>query len=218
MSFKNNLIKPRHYSYYFFSFFLFFLFLFFLSLLFFLFSLLCSYSSPDFFSGHNPPPTTIYQLPQILHANHNNKLTITTTTATPSFNQIPPITHNSKYKLTKHKSQISDLIGYCNPIASPCDDKSVSFPSRSTHLAKMVRGTQKNRSASWLHVVLGKRFRLDLWVCGLVGHEFEASVTWWSFSSSPATFFHGCSGSRAWRTGWGLELRWPLSLSWRSPT
>ena len=48
---KNDLIKPRHYSYYFFSFLLFFLFLFFLYLLFFLFSLLCCYSSPDFFSG-----------------------------------------------------------------------------------------------------------------------------------------------------------------------
>ena len=83
----------------------------------------------------------------------------------------------------------------------------------------MARGTQKNRSASWLHVVLDERFRLDLWVCGLVGHGSEVSVTWWSFSSSPTTFFHGCSGSGAWRMGWGLELCWPLSLSlsWRSP-
>uniref|UniRef100_A0A2N9FX11 Uncharacterized protein n=1 Tax=Fagus sylvatica TaxID=28930 RepID=A0A2N9FX11_FAGSY len=38
----------------------------------------------------------------------------------------------------------------------------------------MARGTQKNRLASWLHMVLDKRFRLDLWVCGLVGQS-EAS-------------------------------------------
>ena len=176
-------------------------------------------ATTSFTSHNNPPSTTIYRPPQILQANHNNKLTITTTTttATPSFNQIQPITHNSKNKLTKHKSQISDLIGDYDPTASPCNDRSVGFPSRSAHFAKMARGMKKNRSALWLHVVLGKRFRLDLWVCGLVGHGSEASMTWWSFRSSPTTFFHGCSRSGAWRMGWGLELHWPLSLSWRLP-
>ena len=50
----------------------------------------------------------------------------------------------------------------------------------------------QHRGSTWF---LAKDFRLDLWVCGLVGHGFEISVTWWSFSSLSVTLFHGCSGA-----------------------
>ncbi len=62
--------------------------------------------------------------------------------------------------------------------------------------------------STWFSV---KDFRLDLWVCGLVGHGSEVSLMWWSFSSLSATLFHGCLELRG-QDG-GLELRRPLSLS-----
>jgi hypothetical protein len=184
----NNLISHVSTCFYFFFFFLFsyfFLFQFSLSLLFFLFSLLSPDSSPDFFSGHNPPPTTIFQPPQILQANHNNKLTTTTTTTTPSFNQIHPITHNSKNKLTKHKSQISDLIGLHKPLR-----RARSAPTRTQTRARTRTQTRARgqirlyRDRRWLRC-RPKRHRLE--------KPKKASAKAWSpllSSSSPfiATF------------------------------
>jgi hypothetical protein len=181
---------------FFFLFSYFFLFQFSLSLLFFLFSLLSPDSSPDFFSGHNPPPTTIFQPPQILQANHNNNLTTTTTTTTPSFNQIHPITHNSKNKLTKHKSQISDLIGLHKPLrrvrSAPTrtQARARSAPTRTQARARTRTQTRARgqirlyRDRRWLRC-RPKRYRLE--------KPKKASAKAWSpllSSSSPfvATF------------------------------
>ncbi len=39
----------------------------------------------------------------------------------------PNPTHNPQFKKQINKTQISDLIGYCDPNASPCDDRSVGI-------------------------------------------------------------------------------------------